>query len=92
MGKDKAKDKEQDGETTASKTISSPLYALQSNRDLSQDHDAWDATLAKTIAKAVAREMVKALPGYGNITKISSRCIIQSQKKAHVERGPRKSM
>ena len=60
MGKDKAKDKEQDGETAASETITSLWDACQSNRDLSQDREAWDATLAKTIAKAVAREMAKA--------------------------------
>ena len=57
MGKDKNKDKEhQDGETAASsETISSPQDAHQSNRDLSQDCEARDATLAKTIAEAVAR-------------------------------------
>ena len=66
MGKDKAKDEEhQDGETaTSSKTITSPWDTCQdtcqTNRDLSQNHDAWNATLAKTIAEAVAREMAKA--------------------------------
>ena len=70
MGKDKAKDKEQhNGETTASsKTITSPQDAhrdaCQSNRDLSWDHEAWDVALAKTIAKAVAREMAKAHAHY----------------------------
>ena len=67
MGKDKAKDKEQyDGETAAtSETITSPQDAHQdarhSTRDLSQDHKAWDATLAKTITEAVGS---CALPGY----------------------------
>ena len=66
MGKDKNKDKEhQDGETAAfSETITSPWDAHQSNRDLSQDCEARDttrdATLAKTIGEAVAREMAKA--------------------------------
>ena len=66
MGKDKNKDKEHhDGETAASfKTITSPQDAHQSNRDLSQDQEAGDATrdaaLAKTITKAVARKMAKA--------------------------------
>ena len=62
MGKDKNKDKEpQDGETTtSSKTVTSPWDAHQSNRDLSWDRDARDATLAKTITEAVAREMAKA--------------------------------
>ena len=64
MGKDKAKDKEWDRETAASKTIISPWDTHQSNRDLSQDRDAWDATLAKTIAEAVAREMAKAHAHY----------------------------
>ena len=58
MGKDK--DKEQDGETAASETITSPQDAFQSNRDLSWDHDAWDTALAKTVTEAVARGMAKA--------------------------------
>ena len=62
MGKDKNKDKEpQEWETTtSSETITSPWDAHQSNRDLRRDWEARDATLAKTIAKAVAREMAKA--------------------------------
>ena len=66
MGKDKNKDKEpQDGETaTSSETITSPWDAHQSNRDLSRDHEARDATLANTIAKAVPREMAKAHAKY----------------------------
>ena len=59
MGKDK--NKEQDGETAISaKNITSPQDAHQTNRDLSQEREAWDTALAKTIAKAVAREMTKA--------------------------------
>ena len=66
MGKDKTKDKEhQDGETTASsETITSPRDARQSNRDLSQDWEARDTALAKTIAEAVTREMAKAHAHY----------------------------
>ena len=62
MGKDKNKEKEhQDGETAASsETITSPRDACQSNRDLSWDQEARDATLAKTITEAVGREMAKA--------------------------------
>ena len=62
MGKDKHKDREhQDGETAASSdTITSPQDAHQSNRDLSQDREARDTALAKTITKAIAREMAKA--------------------------------
>ena len=59
MGKDK--NKEQDGETaTSNESITSPQDAHQTNRDLSQEREAWDAALAKTITKAVAREMAKA--------------------------------
>ena len=66
MGKDKSKDKEQqDGESTASiESITSPWDTCQSNRGLSQDREARDATLAKTITKAVAREMATAHAQY----------------------------
>ena len=62
MGKDKNKDKEhQDGETTTpGETITSPWDTCQSNTDLSWNREARDATLAKTITKAAAREMAKA--------------------------------
>ena len=59
MGKDK--NKEQDGETAASaKSISRPQDARKTNRDLSWEREARDATLAKTITESVAREMAKA--------------------------------
>ena len=66
MGKDKNKDKEhQDGETaTSGESITSPQHICQSNRDLSQDREARDAALAKTITKAVTREMAKAHAQY----------------------------
>ena len=65
MGKDKIKDKEQDGETaTYSETITSPQSASQPNRDLSWDCKTRDTALAKTVAKAVAREMAKAHAHY----------------------------
>ena len=66
MGKDKAKDKEHhDGETAAtSETNYSPRDthrdAGQDVQDLSRDCEALNATLAQTIAEAVAREMAKA--------------------------------
>ena len=62
MGKDKNKDKEQqEGETsTSARSITSPQVTHQSNRNLSQDREARDAALAKTITEAVAREMTKA--------------------------------
>ena len=45
------KDKTKDGETTTSS---------KTNRDYSQDQEARDAALAKTITEAVTREMAKA--------------------------------
>ena len=75
MGKDKNKDKEQqDGETVASpKSITSPWNTCQSNSDHSQDREARDTTLAKTITEAVAREMAKAhaVLSHGKTTKLS---------------------
>ena len=63
MGKDK--NKEQDGEPAASaKSITSLQNACQTNRDLSQERQAWDTALAKTIAEAVAREIAKAHAHY----------------------------
>ena len=87
MGKDKAKDKEHhDGESTASsKTITSPWDAHQdahqSNRDLSQDCKAQDATLAKTITEAVAREMAKAHVHYKAILNERGAATIQTSLK-----------
>ena len=60
MGKDK--NKEQDGEPTASaESITSPHDACHTNRDLSQEREARDTVLAKTIAEAVARETAKLM-------------------------------
>ena len=59
MGKDK--NKEQDWETaTSTESITSPQDSHQTNRDLSQEREARDVILAKTIAEAVVREMAKA--------------------------------
>ena len=57
MGKDKTKD----GETTASETQDGHWDA---RKDHSRDQEARDATLAQTIAEAVAREMAKAHAHY----------------------------
>ena len=60
MGKDK--NKKQDGETASSaESITSPWDACQTNRDLSQEREAREATLAKTITEAVARELAKLM-------------------------------
>ena len=83
MGKDKNNDKEhQDGETTASsETITSPRDARQSNRDLSQDQEARDATLAKTIVEAVTREMAKAHAYYQALLNDRSAAVIPTDLK-----------
>ena len=85
MGKDKAKE-QHDGETAASSdTITSPQDThqdtCQSNRDLSCDHKAWDATLAKTITKAIAREMAKAHVHYQAILDETGTATIQTSLK-----------
>ena len=83
MEKDKNKEKEhQDGETTASsETITSPRDACQSNRDLSWDWETRDATLAKTIAEAVAREMAKMHAQYQALLNDRSTAAIQTSLK-----------
>ena len=81
MGKDRVKDKEQDGETAASETVSSPWDAHQPNRDLSRDHDSWDAALAKTITKAVTREMAKAPAHYQALLNDRGAATIQTSLK-----------
>ena len=86
MGKDKAKDKEHhDGETTASsKTITSPLDTHQDacqDSDLSQDCKTQDAALAKTITKAVTREMAKAHAHYQAILNERGAATLQTSLK-----------
>ena len=62
---EKDKNKEQDRETAASaKSFTSPQDACQTKGGLSREREARDAALAKTIAKAVAREMAKAHTHY----------------------------
>ena len=83
MGKDKNKDKEhQDGETTTSgETITNPWDTHQSNRDLSQDREARDAALAKTITEAVTREMAKAYAQYQALLNDRSTAVIPTSLK-----------
>ena len=85
MGKDKAKDKEHhDGETATSKTNSpqdTHQDARRDVRDLSQDHEAWDATLAQTIAEAVEREMAKAHVHYQAILNEKGTATLQTSLK-----------
>ena len=56
----KDKNKEQDGEAASTESITSPWDAHHTNRDLSWEREARDATLAKQVVEAVAREMAKA--------------------------------
>ena len=61
----KEKNKEQgDGEGASADSITSPQDAHHANRDLSWQREARDAALAKQVAEAVAREMVKAHAHY----------------------------
>ena len=77
MGKEKNKDKEQDGETaTSTKSITSPWDSHQTNRDLSQEREARDTALAKTITKAVEREMAKAHVHYQALLNDRSTAVI----------------
>ena len=87
MGKDKNKDKEQqDGETaTSAESITSPQDTNQLNRDLSQDREARDATLAKTITEAVAREMAKAHVQYQALLNGRSAAVIPTSLKVTSE-------
>ena len=85
MGKDQAKDKEHhNGETAISKT-KSPWDAHRDTcrdiRDLSRDQEAWDATLAQTITKAVAREMAKAHAHYQAILNERGTATLQTSLK-----------
>ena len=72
MGKDKNKDKEHhDGETAATSETNSP-------RDALRDCKAWDAAIAQTITKAVAREMAKAHAHYQAILNERGTATIQT--------------
>ena len=53
-----------DGEATSAESITSPWDAHHTNRDLSLEREAQETALAKTITKAVAREMAKAHAHY----------------------------
>ena len=58
-----------------------PWDACQSNRDLSQDREAWDATLVKTIADTVTRGMAKAHAHYQALLNDRSAATIQTSLK-----------
>ena len=77
----KDKNKEQDGEATSAKSITSPQDTCHTNRDLSWERQAWDTTLAKTIAEAVAREMTKAHVHYQALLNERSTAVIPTSLK-----------
>ena len=78
----KDKNKEQDGETsTSTESITSPRDAHQINRDLSWKREAQETTLAKTITKAVAREMAKAHVHYQALLNVRSIPVIPTSLK-----------
>ena len=79
MGKDK--NKEQDREPTSTESITISQDAHHTNRDLSQEREAQDTTLAKTITKAVAREMAKAHAHYQALLNERSATVIPTSLK-----------
>ena len=58
-----------------------PQDTHQSNRDCSQDREARDAALAKTVAEAVAREMAKAHAQYQALLNDRSAAVIPTSLK-----------
>ena len=79
MGKDKHK--EQDGEPTSAESITSPQDACHTNRNLSQEREAWDTTLDKTITEAVAKEIAKAHAHYQALLNERSTTVIPTSLK-----------
>ena len=77
----KDKNKEQDGEATSTKSITSPQDAHHTNRDLSQEREAQDAALAKKITEAVAREMAKVHAHYQALLSERSTAVIPTSLK-----------
>ena len=56
--------KEQDGEAASTESITSSWDACHTNRDLSLEREARDATLAKQVVEGITREMAKAHVDY----------------------------
>ena len=77
----KEKNKEQDGEAASAESITSPQHACHANRDLSQEREARDATLAKQVVEAVAREMAKAYAHYQALLNERSTAVIPTSLK-----------
>ena len=61
--------------------VSPAPNAHYTNRDLSQEREAWGTTLAKTITEAVAREMAKAHAHYQALLNERSGTVIPTSLK-----------
>ena len=68
----KDKDREQTSEGASGDSTQSPWDAHHVNRDLSWEREARDATLAKQVPEAIAREMAKAHTHYQAL--LNKRC------------------
>ena len=76
------KNKKEDGEpATSAESITSPRDARHPNRDLSQEREARDTALAKTITKAVGREMAQAHAHYQALLNERSTTVIPTSLK-----------
>ena len=81
----KGKNKDQ-GDSTATEralgdSITSPRKACHTNQDLSQEREAQDATLAKQVVEAIAREMAKAHTHYQALLNERSAAVIPTSLK-----------
>ena len=70
-----------DTEGTSADSITSPWDAHHANRDLSREREARDATLAKQVAEAVARDMAKADVHYQALLNERSAAVIPTSLK-----------
>ena len=78
----KEKNKEQgDGEGASADSIRSSQDAPHANRDLSQEREERDATLAKQVVEAVSREMAKAHAHYQVLLNERSAAVIPTSLK-----------
>ena len=78
----KDKKKEQgDTEGASADSITSPWDACHSNRDLSQEREARDTTLAKQVVETVTREMAKAHTHYQALLNERSTAVILTSLK-----------
>ena len=77
----KDKNKEHEGESTSADGITSPQEACQSGHDLSQEREARNTTLAKTITEAVTREMAKTHAHYQALLNERSAAVILTSLK-----------